>query len=276
MAASFQDKKIEIEHPGQYILSVRIEKERIYFSVHNPAVNNSFQSCSVRFPAGEAFLPALENIIYEHPELLQSYRKTYILLPSNRFTFVPQSLEPAGETEAYYTYCFPGTSEKILENCLEHNELYNLFGIEADLYAFLVRTFDQPVILHHLTPLCEYFYSKSRTNNQDKMYVNIEEKRIDIICFNTRGLLIANTFEYRHPHDAAYYMLNVWQQLNFDQQKGEMHLTGNNRLKKPIIPIIQEYISCVIPSIFPAQLFKIGKETLNAPFDLIVTPLCGL
>ena len=276
MTTTSPHKKIGTEHPGQYILSIRLERDNIYFSVHNPAVDNSFQSCKSRFPSGKECLPALENFVYEHPELLQPYKKTYIILPSERFTFVPRNLEPSGETAPYYTYCFPGTSEKILENCLEYNQIYNLFGIEADLYAFLVRTFEQPIILHHLSPLCEYFYSKSRINGNEKMYVNIESNRLDIVCFNAQGLLFANTFEYRRPHDAVYYILNVWQQLTFDQQKGEIHLTGSNRLKKPIVPVIQEYISCVIPSIFPAQLFKIGKETLNAPFDLIVTPLCGL
>ena len=89
-------------------------------------------------------------------------------------------------------------------------------------------------------------------------------------------MLLANTFEYEHTNDAAYYILNVWKQLNFDQQKDEVHLTGKNEQKKIIVPIIQEYISCVMPSIFPAQLFKMGKDTLNAPFDLIITPLCEL
>ena len=276
MADLSKHKQIEIEHPGQYILSIRLEKAGIYFSIYNPSVNNSFQACSEKFPAGEDYLHSLENFVYEYPELLQPYKKVYILLQSNKFTFVPRDFEPSGETDIYYRYCFPGTSDRILENRLEQNGIYNLFGIDDDIYAFLLRTFDLPVILHHLSPLCEYFYTKSRMGNNEKMYVNIENKYLDIICFGKKGLLLANTFEYEHTNDAAYYILNVWKQLNFDQQKDEVHLTGKNEQKKIIVPIIQEYISCVMPSIFPAQLFKMGKDTLNAPFGLIITPLCEL
>ena len=77
-------------------------------------------------------------------------------------------------------------------------------------------------------------------------------------------------------HDAAYYILNVWEQQGFDQEKDELQLTGDKEPRQIITRIAQEYIRQVMPSIFPPQLFKLGKETLEAPFDLTVIPLCEL
>mgnify|MGYP000794979832 FL=1 len=108
------------------------------------------------------------------------------------------------------------------------------------------------------------------------MYIHLQKKWIDIACFNKKGLLFANSFEYGDIHDAAYYILNVWEQQGFDQEKDELQLTGDKEPRQIITRIAQEYIRQVRPSIFPPQLFKLGKETLEAPFDLTVIPLCEL
>lgn len=267
---------LETEKTGQYILLIRIEPEGFCFAAYNPAVNGSFTSYRILVNKNEDLLKVLEEAVYEDPVLLCPFQKIYILLQTERFTFVPQILETEGETEPYYHYCHTEKEENILENRLEKNGIYNLFGIDKDLYAFLQRTFDNPMILHHLSPLCEYFYTKSRLGNNGKMYVNLQKKQIDILCFNKKGLLLANTFPYEHINDGAYHILNVWQQIGLDQMRDEVQLAGESEPKKMITHILQEYISYVIPSVFPAQLFKMGKGTMGVPFDMIITPLSGL
>ena len=95
------------------------------------------------------------------------------------------------------------------------------------------------------------------------MYIHLQKKWIDIACFNKKGLLFANSFEYGDIQ-------------GFDQEKDELQLTGDKEPRQIITRIAQEYIRQVMPSIFPPQLFKLGKETLEAPFDLTVIPLCEL
>lgn len=128
MADLSKHKQIEIEHPGQYILSIRLEKAGIYFSIYNPSVNNSFQACSEKFPAGEDYLHSLENFVYEYPELLQPYKKVYILLQSNRFTFVPRDFEPS-ENRHLLPILLSRYIRQNSGNRLEQMAYTNLFGI---------------------------------------------------------------------------------------------------------------------------------------------------
>lgn len=275
-----QTSKIAVpENTENYILSLRLRDEGCYFAICDPSTNNSYKALNIIFPpAKESLLHAMEEVVYNHPVLLRSFLKTYIIIESGRFTFIPKAIEKENNNRlyTYYDFCFPDHTDQIICNEWKNNRLFNLFGVDKNLYAFLKRTFENPVFLHQLTPLCEYFYNRSRNGNNSKMYVHLQKKRIDIACFNTNGMLFANSFGFEDIHDAVYYILNVWEQQGFDQENDELQLTGDKNHRQTITRITQEYIRQVMPSIFPPQLFKLGKDTLEAPFDLTVIPLCEL
>lgn len=266
------------EQTEDYTLSIHLRSDGCYFAISNPTASNSYRGQNLLFSLNtNTLLQCLEETVYNYPILLKPFYKTYIIMQSSRFTFVPKAIEiREDKLNAYYDFCFPDHTDIILHNECRRNQFYNLFGVDKDIYAFLKRTFDNPLFLHQLTPLCEYFYNRSKIGNNSKMYIHLQKGWLDIACFNPKGLLLANSFEYKEPHDAAYYILNVWEQQGFNQEKDELQLTGDKEQRQIISRIVQEYIRQVMPSIFPPQLFKLGKEILEAPFDLTVIPLCEL
>ena len=77
------------------------------------------------------------------------------------------------------------------------------------------------------------------------MYASVRKDGIDIYCFERGHLLLANSFECTHTEDRIYYLLYVWKQLEFNQERDELHLTGilpekdvlMNELKKFILQV---------------------------------------
>ena len=79
--------------------------------------------------------------------------------------------------------------------------------IPRPLAGFLRRTFDNPPILHHLTPLCRYFHGKGRLGNSGRMYAHFHKGQVDIISFSRSTVAVANSYRYRDPMDAIYYIM---------------------------------------------------------------------
>ena len=94
------------------------------------------------------------------------------------------------------------------------------------------------------------------------MYATFRKDTIDIYCFERGHLLLANSFSCTHTEDSIYYLLYVWKQMEFNQERDELHLTGilsdkeilMNELKKFILQVfimnpasnidIQALLSC--------------------------------
>lgn len=186
MNGTLQHKDIDWEHTGQYHLALKLDDNGFSFALYNPAVNGSYIYRKETFDLNlHNYLFALENAVYSYPVLLQNFRKTQILVQPEHFTFIPLPFASSRDNEIYFRFCFPESKDEILENNLSRCGSQLLFGIAPDVSDFLRRTFDRPQILHHLTPLCEYFTAKAGWATMRKC-MPICKKEIWTCCVSIR------------------------------------------------------------------------------------------
>ena len=91
-------------------------------------------------------------------------------------------------------------------------------------------------------PFIDYFSVKSRLGNSKKMYASVRKDGIDIYCFERGHLLLANSFECTHTEDRIYYLLYAWKQLEFNQERDELHLTGILPEKDVLMSELKKFI----------------------------------
>lgn len=268
------DKEL-IQNPRLWRLALRINEKKLHVVLFCSVEDNSLIYREIPLDsAAQSLQKAIEEAIYDNPLLLSDFDKVDCIIESNKFTIIPNEISDADAREKIFKTSFPTFDGKIIENNLSELNATLLMGVSADLINFLQRTFNNPTILHNLTPLCIYFYRKSRLGNAGKMYAHIHDNQIDLLSFGKESLKLANTFEFREPIDAIYYILASRQMLKLDAERDEMLIAGDNAVREAISPTLREYLAYVMPVIFPAAMFKAGKDALNAPFDLIVLPLC--
>ena len=77
------------EKTENYILSIRLRNDGCYFAISDPTTNNSYKGQNIVFPpTGNTPLQSIEEAVYNQPVLLKTFRKTYIILQSSRFTLI--------------------------------------------------------------------------------------------------------------------------------------------------------------------------------------------
>lgn len=276
MDAYERKQTIDLTRTEQYILSIRLQPDGFSFYIYDPLTKGSFLYEEERFGPLTNYTEAFTNGIYSHEYLLQNYRKIYAVLVSDRFTFVPSGWTNEAGERIYYDFCYPSHTDKVYSTRLPRTGIMELFGTEPGLGSFIERTFPEARIIHHLAPLCEYFYARSRLGNTFKTFVHLQAGRLDVICFDRRGLLFANSFSFITPMDAVYYILNVWKQQRFSQENDELYLIGPKELSFQVEPILKRYIAQVLPVIFPSEMYGSSEDIRRIPFDLIVLPSCEL
>lgn len=264
-----------IGEPRLWRLALRVSATSLHVILMSTVENNTliYSNIGLDDTAGSQ-LKALENAVYENPLLLSDFDRIDCIVETDRFMVVPQELSSVSVSEQMMNAAFEDFDGEIIMNDLHGTGAKVMMGLDTDFAGFLRRTFNNPRLYHHLTPLCLYFRHKSRLGNSGKMYANMRDGRLDLIAFGKDSLLLANTFRYRDPMDAVYYILACRQSLNLSAGNDELFLAGDKEVRERVTPILREYLAYVMPVIFPSAMFKAGKEALNAPFDLIVLPLC--
>lgn len=224
-------------------------------------------------------LPALEGFVYDNPLLLSDFGSVTVIIESSRFVLIPQGVTDENMTADVFRNSLPETENsadsELLTNNLPAAALSIAFQPGDKLLTFLRRTFHNPRIVHHLTPLLSYFATRRREGNHARTFVQVGADRLDVIIFRDAGVVLCNGFSYSTTDDAAYYILASRQLAgDLDPDNDEIYLCGDREKRQELSARLGEFVKNILPVIFPPALFRRGRDVMDMPFDLILMPLC--
>ena len=234
---------IDFTKSKQYTLSIRLSTDGFSFSIYNPIHDDSFSVIEKEIDTSLSLTANLKAVFHESDFLGHSYKRVNIMLASKRFTIVPLDLFEEEQADLlFYHNHQKRENETVIYNILKKNNVVIVFGIDRSAYSFLTEQYPEARFYSQSTPLIEYFSVKSRLGNSKKMYVSVRKDGIDIYCFERGHLLLANSFECTHTEDRIYYLLYVWKQLEFNQERDELHLTGILPEKDVLMSELKKFI----------------------------------
>jgi hypothetical protein len=110
----------------------------------------------------------------------------------------------------------------------------------------------------------------------------MHEREITIYAFSNSQLIYTNTFQSQVINDDQYYILNVWNQLGFDQLDDELLVVGDIRREgetsrcEEFAEKTKKFVKHV-STIHPEEDFqeKITKGNPLLPYDLQTLLVCG-
>ena len=234
---------IDFTKSKQYTLSIRLSTDGFSFSIYNPIHDDSFSVIEKEIDTSLSLTANLKAVFHESDFLGHSYKRVNIMLASKRFTIVPLDLFEEEQADLLFYHNHQNReNETVIYNILKKNNVVIVFGIDRSAYSFLTEQYPEVRFYSQSTPLIEYFSVKSRLGNSKKMYVSVREEGIDIYCFERGHLLLANSFECFHTEDRIYHLLYAWKQLEFNQERDELHLTGTLPDKEILMNELRKFI----------------------------------
>lgn len=145
----------------------------------------------------------------------------------------------------YFGQKLLNTNTQVCYNTLEANNLTVIYGANKILYKFLNEHFRNPRFFAQNTPLIAYYSQKSKEGNTKKMFVHIQAETMHLFCLNKGKLLLTNAFNASETSNQVYYILYIWKQLTYSQERDELFLSGNLEDKTNLLDAIKKYIANV-------------------------------
>ena len=256
--------EIDLNKSEQYILSIRLSADGFSFSIHHPQ-NEDVSYTSYAVNSSYSMTANVKKMFATTEELGRSYETVNVLIDTPRFTLVPFDLFEDEQTEEFFHLNFPKKeNETILCNILGKNNVALLFGVDKHTHQLLAEQFPQARIFASISPLLEHFHTRSRENDTKNLYVHFHASQMDVFAFDKGKLLLTNTFQCKQIPDKVYYMLYIWQQLGFSQEKDQLWLAGNIEAEEELMTELNKFIRNV--KTFPK------KENLS--FDIQTLMIC--
>lgn len=245
------------------------------FSLTEPNVGKNYCLRSTKFEDSNiSLLDNIHKIIYELNFLTQQYARTNVVFVSDDYVVVPDEIyEPKQKTELFQ---FSSLHKDHLFVLVDHLEKYKanvIYDVNPDVYDFLLRSLYNPQFYHHTSSLINIFEGKKKTVGlYSRFYVNIDDNRLDFICFKGDKLCLCQSHEDLTPSEQIYFILKIWESLEFDQNKDQLLIAGGD-LDDKVLDVLREYIRIIEPVASPSEIYLWHKDAQKAPLDLIALSL---
>ena len=267
-----------LENPADWELCLRVSDTDVYALLHHHTGGGAMIGRSISIAPGNDPLPQLETFVYDNPLLLSDFRSVTVVVETSGFTLTPLSVKDEDVQRDVFQNSLPDLAGKNFEtvtNSLTNPPLNIVFAPSEKLLTFVRRTFHNPRIVSHLTPLLNYFALRRKEGNQARTFIQLRRQSLDVVIFQGNAPALCNRFEFSHVDDAVYYVLACRRSVgDLDPDNDEIYISGDLERRRDMSPLLGKFVKNILPVIFPPSLFRQAREVMDAPFDLILVPLC--
>lgn len=264
----FLPATIDLENTEKYKLSIRIDSRKFMFSLSRSNEGKNFCFRETNFDnTNESLLEKLQRIIYELNFLTQQFEKTNVIFASPCYQLVPSSFFDRKQKEGLFSLSGIGESY-VLTSALPKYESTIMAGVDADVYGFMKRSLYNPHFYNQSELLINYFEGdKKNISLYAKMYVELTDSLLNILCFKNNKLLYAVSYEDLSDREQLYFILKIWESLGLDQLQDQLLIS--DKIDEAVILILKKYIKNIEKISLPSEVYLWHTDALKAPLDLL-------
>jgi len=267
-------KKIHIDRPNRYILTIYVGKDHLSFSLHSPNERGSYIYENIAIGKNTNVFTVFKEVYFDNELFSLPFQKIIIMYDTPVFTFVPNLLNAENYKEDYLNLLFSEKQGVTMNQSISDTGISVIYKMPEDILTFIVGSFDKPQFFHFSAPFIIYFLEKLERVNYHRMVINLCEDRMDVFCFSRNTFLLGNSFSYNSVSEAVYYILFIWEQLKFNQMNDHLLITGNVEYGEKLYEKLKLYIRNIHSLSVLPEIHYAGIETGHIPFELIALSSC--
>lgn len=264
----------DLANTDQYRLIIRLTTKEFSYYIVDPQKNDGAVYLQFSLLKSKSLLQQIEEIFYQQELLRLPYKSTYLMVESPVYSVVPNSYVNEAKQDVLLDFLHYEPAQRCFQNSFKRMHATNVFSVNEEAYGFLHRSLSINQVFHYITPLAEYFAQRSKFGDYSKMFVYVTNDTLDIFCFEKNRLKLVNRFDYTAFDNAAYFILNTWAKVSFDQLVDELLLSGDERYIESLVPLLTAYISRISTISPPTAWYAVPSSNKLLPLELMTFSLC--
>jgi len=240
------DETLDINSTENYELSVQVNFDNLTFTILDTLRNKFILIRSYEPDDNDSFdIGKLGELIVKDDFLTKRYRKTNLVITSERSTLVPAPLYEETKRDEYFLFNhLINNGEIVLTNEVPDPDTVLIFSLPSEIVEFTRSIFGEVNLNHHLKPLFRFISSSRRNLGNNYIHIHFEKEYFNLIIFDQSTLKFCNAFEYKTLSDIQYYILYVLKRLNISQEE-TISVSGRIINSKELVSVFSNYMQTV-------------------------------
>jgi hypothetical protein len=168
-------------------------------------------------------------------------------------------------------------NDAIEVDTLRNIDFKNLYAVDASYLKQVITLFPNARIYHYLSPLILGCQHLAETLTGHQVFANVRDGRVQLLFFDGRNLIFANSYTFKTPQDFVYFILLIYEQFKLNPEKIPLSLSGSMTEASELYRFAYRFIRHIHWVSVP-DYFQLGNQFAGIPphfyFDLFSIKLC--
>ncbi len=237
------DPSIENTQPEHCNLSILFQKDGLVFSILRNDLGKYIVLGEYEASGEIKDLPGL----FSFTEQLQGpFAEVHLGYYTPKFTLIPQSLYNADDKAAYAQFQFEvDESEEIKHDVLSTHGLVVLYAMKKDVSQLLEELFEFSKPRHAATYTISYYLDQYKNKPGEHVHVQLWRRHLEVIAIKNGKLQVCSSFDFQTNEDVLYFILNIYEQLDFNPEVVPVKLSGEILKGTELWQLLERYIRFV-------------------------------
>ncbi|MDR2926994.1 MAG: DUF3822 family protein [Cytophagaceae bacterium] len=277
---SITDETFDPNISLSYFLSIRLNPDGLSFCTLDPVKNRYIQLRHVVFDSNAPTVDQLEENFSRLDLLNLPFKRTFILVPSQKSTLVPSGAFQSDRIDEMLRFsCNVPEGYTVHYNKIRMADAFNIFAVPNRVEAIIRRQFPEPLFFHQNTPFIDSILSTTVLDEENisLMCIDFNTDFFDIVVIEKGRLKLCNSFPIKSDNDFIYFTLFVFEQLKLTEATTSVYISGLHQNKQQFVQQLSHYLSKIKSLDFPrhfrySPLFKDVQAT--GFYNLLNLPVC--
>jgi hypothetical protein len=234
-----------------HILSIRLASGGFSFFILNVLDNRVvlFEHSPIKSHQ-DIFIAVLNR--FRKDELFSfGYKEVKVFIDTPELTTVPEGLYHEDKKNDIFDLNIERKrGSEVLVNHSPHYNVNVLFSLQKEFISFMEKNFSNVTFSHSLLALLAHSID-CKNKSKEQLFINYNSTHLTIIAVRNSGLVYHNAFTLLSEDDFTYFLLLVFQELNFDQDSAELFIAGEVDSDDLRIQTLRGYIKNITFSSLP-------------------------
>lgn len=269
----FLPENIDLARAEKYNLSIRQTSNGFSFCIYSTADKSIFHYQKVKCSNQLTLFENIKKTFFEVNFFAQPFQKLQVINVSPAYTAIPNIFFDDKKIKEIFEFNIYKEAGKVLSDYLPNQDCHIIHDLDTDVHAFYVRTLWNPSFKNFVSYLIPFFGKYEADTDAKRCFVDFHDDQVSVFCFQKDNLLSANTFPNDNKTNALYYIINVIEKSEIDQNTDFLFLSGNLYDNKEITEILQTLIRNTNKTEINPQIVISEEAKKEIPTDILIS-LC--
>lgn len=231
----------DISKIDENYLSIKVSPYSIVYTVIDDMDQVILRQEINRISEKTAF-SVLNEHFYNQPELNISGENVTVLFENSEYQLIPNEFFREEDALFFFETEFGKLNDETLKFIpLPKWGIHVTFRVPQNLLSLFEEKYPDLELTHQIVRMLRTKIDKIH----EGLYVNVRKNAIDVIVEKENRILLANSFDVKTNEDICYFLLNIFEKLNLDNEQFKLCLLFEDAFNRELLDVLKNYFRWV-------------------------------